>query len=201
VHSDDLNAYHVACILISDAVGLVVRNLHTYNCEVFDVELGVFADGQLSNVLVENNMLGNAANPYPSDASLGLNTDTKSWNGLTVRNNSVVVPMRHPVCSGGCTNVRYSGNISPLRTYSPFVCVAEVTYRHNVWYGGTDTCDPTDIAVATPGFVNAASNDLHLVAGAAAIDAGDPSSFPADDIDGDRRPLGPAPDAGADELR
>jgi hypothetical protein len=40
-----------------------------------------------------------------------------------------------------------------------------------------------------------------LSAGSAAIDAGDPSSYPSVDIDGQRRPLGAAPDAGADEAR
>ena len=41
--------------------------------------------------------------------------------------------------------------------------------------------------------------DLHLVAGAAAINAGNPSSYPATDIDGDARPAGGRADAGADE--
>ena len=41
--------------------------------------------------------------------------------------------------------------------------------------------------------------DFHLNAGAAAIDAGDPANSPATDIDGDARPAGSAPDAGADE--
>ena len=53
--------------------------------------------------------------------------------------------------------------------------------------------------VAPSGFRNAAAVDFHLNAGAAAIDAGDPANAPATDIDGDARPAGSAPDAGADE--
>jgi hypothetical protein len=37
------------------------------------------------------------------------------------------------------------------------------------------------------------------VSGAAAIDHGDPASYPAKDIDGQARPMGGMPDAGADE--
>jgi hypothetical protein len=43
------------------------------------------------------------------------------------------------------------------------------------------------------------NNNLHLAPGAAAINAGDPTSFPAFDFDGQGRPIGSAPDAGADE--
>ncbi len=40
---------------------------------------------------------------------------------------------------------------------------------------------------------------MHLAPGSAAIDAGDPESYPARDRAGDPRPLGAAPDAGAYE--
>jgi hypothetical protein len=199
ITSDNLSLYHIACMAIADSIGAVVRRVHTYNCMVFDLELGVFADGQLSNVLVENNMFGNSGNPYTNNASLALNTNTTSWNGLTVRNNSAVVAMRHPDCTNGCTNVRFSGNISPLPGWYPSACVAGVTYRNNVWTGGTNKCDASDQAVASAGFVNAAAGDLHLTVTSPAINAGDPLSYPADDIDGRARPLGGRPDAGANE--
>ena len=48
--------------------------------------------------------------------------------------------------------------------------------------------------------MNAAAGDLHLKPGSAAIDSGDPASYPARDIDGNARPGGAAPDAGADEV-
>jgi hypothetical protein len=55
---------------------------------------------------------------------------------------------------------------------------------------------------ATPAFfVNPSAADLHLVSSAAAaIDRGVPVSGATTDIDGDVRPIGPAPDLGADEF-
>ena len=54
--------------------------------------------------------------------------------------------------------------------------------------------------MAAHGYVNAAAGDLHLKPGAAAIDSGDPAGYPAKDIDGNSRPAGAGPDAGADEV-
>jgi hypothetical protein len=195
VRSTDLAAYHVECILVSDANGAVFRKLKTYNCDVFDLSLGVFSDGVLRNVLVENNFFASTGGTVSS--SLGLNTNTTSWNGLTVRNNRSLVYMRHPVCSGGCSNVTYSGNVSPLVNSGQ--CVAGVVYRYNVWTGTGQKCGGTDKAVGDPLFVNPGAADLHLRAGSPAIDAGDATGAPADDFDGDARPTGAAPDAGADE--
>jgi hypothetical protein len=196
VRSDDLAAYHVECMLVSDAIGGVFRNMKTYNCDVFDLSLGVFGGGILSNILVENNMFASTGPTVTS--SLGLNTNTTSWNGLNVRNNSALVYLRHPVCTNGCTNIRYSGNVSPLQ--GSWQCVAQVAYRDNVWTGsGGQTCAATDSAVADPGFVNPGGADLHLRPGSPAINAGDPANAPAVDFDGENRPRGSAPDAGADE--
>jgi hypothetical protein len=188
VRSEDLNAYHVACMLISDATGLIVRRIRTFNCDVFDLELGVFSDGVLRNALVENNFFGSEGPTV--NASLALNTNTTSWNGLDVRNNSALAAMRHPDCTNGCANVRYSGNISPLPGFYPAACVPEVTYAHNVWTGGAKKCSRTDIAVANPGFVapDASPPDLHLRPGSPAIGRGDPLNAPTIDIDGQKRP-------------
>jgi hypothetical protein len=72
-----------------------------------------------------------------------------------------------------------------------------IVFSHNVWHGVS--CGPTDKNVTSLGFANPAAMDLHLLLGSPAIDAGDPANFPVTDIDGQARPIGPAPDAGADE--
>jgi hypothetical protein len=53
--------------------------------------------------------------------------------------------------------------------------------------------------VAPNGFRDPDRHDFHLAAGAAAIDHGDPASYPKRDIQRQRRPHGRRPDAGADE--
>jgi hypothetical protein len=70
---------------------------------------------------------------------------------------------------------------------------APLTWRYNVLSGGT--CHTTD-KNAVYGFINQLT-DLHLLAGATANGAGDPSSYPTTDIDGNTRSS--TPDAGADE--
>ena len=85
-------------------------------------------------------------------------------------------------------------------------CVPEFFYHHNV---GT-ACGPTDLAVSPHSngstapnrvtwYINAPAADLHLKPHVAAIGRGDPGDFPSTDIDGQRRPIGRTPDAGADE--
>jgi hypothetical protein len=51
------------------------------------------------------------------------------------------------------------------------------------------------------GFLNATpgSFDLHLAPGSPALNHGDPGDYPARDLDGQSRPQGSGPDAGADE--
>jgi chitodextrinase len=86
-------------------------------------------------------------------------------------------------------------------------CVKAFSYRYNVG----QTCGGTgDLTVApavndgahpnqAPFYVNAPAGDFHLKPGAAAIDKGDPGSYPATDKDGKARPVGSRADAGAYE--
>lgn len=66
--------------------------------------------------------------------------------------------------------------------------------------GAQATSSGDIINAQTSWFVDATNGDLHLVAGAvAAIDQANPLSQVTDDFDGDARPIGSAPDVGADE--
>ncbi len=87
------------------------------------------------------------------------------------------------------------GNVGTL---TGNVCEPGVTHRYNVWTASR--CDPTDRRAAG-GFVRSeiGNADLHLRADSPARGRGDPGTYPRRDIDGDRRPLGDRPDAGADE--
>jgi hypothetical protein len=63
-----------------------------------------------------------------------------------------------------------------------------------VWRGAS--CSASDVN-ADPRFVSL--TDLHLQSASPALDRGDGGSYPGVDFDGDTRPRGAAPDAGADE--
>jgi hypothetical protein len=83
--------------------------------------------------------------------------------------------------------------------FSSGLCAPQGVYSHNVFRGGK--CGPTDVNVPAMRFVDENGFDLHLAPNSEAIDNGDPASHPSHDIDGQARPKGPAPDAGAHELR
>jgi hypothetical protein len=94
-------------------------------------------------------------------------------------------------------NNKFIGNLGPM---SQGNCYSTgVSYAYNVWRGAK--CGATDLNVASLGFANSTpgSFDLHLAAGSPALNRGDPGNYPNRDIDGQARPLGSAPDAGADE--
>jgi hypothetical protein len=111
-----------------------------------------------------------------------------------VRYNSWLQAPRLPTGEISLNN-RFVGNAGPMS--SAGCDVPGVGFAFNVWEGAR--CAATDRDVADVAFVDPAGVDLHLRAGSPAIDAGDPSLFPAVDIDGQLRPIGGAPDAGADE--
>jgi len=75
---------------------------------------------------------------------------------------------------------------------------------NNLWDNSGDyvgvSPGPHDIA-ADPRFVDAAAGDFHLLPDSPCIDAGDPYDYPLTDFEGDPRPMGAAPDIGADEFR
>jgi hypothetical protein len=183
---------HIECLLVGGVDGLVIRNSTFRNCDVFDVSIADLNNsGPVRNVVIENNFFGTAAGFY----SLFFNDETASLSNVLVRNNSSPQQMYFSTGTPVLDNVRVVANIAPA---FPWQCDTRIAYAYNVFDGAV--CSPTDLN-APPGFVDAAGGDLHLLPDAAAVDHGDPASYPATDIDGDRRPLGAAPDAGADESR
>ena len=181
---------HVECLLVGGTIGFVLRNSRFSNCDVFDVSIGQMNDSAPpSNITVENNFFG-ASNGY---FSFDINTTTASLSNVLIRNNSSPQQMYLGNALPVLSNVRVIANVAPISASN---CEARILYSYNVWQGGA--CGATDVSAAS-GFRNPAANDLHLVAGAAAIDRGDPSGYPATDIDGQARPQGARPDAGADE--
>ncbi len=194
---------HVECLQVWAVDGLTIRNSTFRNCEVFDIFLQKLPGGAAatpSNILIENNFFDCCRSGYYS-IRLADHAGT-SWKNVTIRNNSLNKEI-NPDPSVPYSNVRIVGNVGPAVKFwsgssgaiEPKPAGVEVDY--NVWYAGSKV--GSHDRVAPSGFRDAAGLDFHLASGAAAIDAGDPANAPATDIDGDARPAGPAPDAGADE--
>jgi len=144
-------------------------------------------------VLVENNFFYKSGNPWTIQAG--------DYTGLAIRYNSIVGPMMIHTGYGDGQPVELVANITG---FASGMCsgykggsgaASPLVWRYNVLGGGT--CGTTDVN-APNGFVDPTSN-LRLAGGAAAINRGDPTKYPARDIDRTARPLGGAPDAGADE--
>jgi hypothetical protein len=186
------SAVHTECLQVGGGDGVTVRNSHFHHCDVMDLHVTWYGDAPMTkNVTVENNTFEGSTDG--GFYAIGAN----AFANLLLRNNSLAqgfVIFNGGGQQGPNTNVRVIGNVGPRD--GSWACEAGVTFLHNVWNGAT--CGPTDVNAAS-GFVNAGGGDFHLIAGATAINRGDPASYPATDIDGRSRPMGGAPDAGAYE--
>jgi chitodextrinase len=177
---------HVDCIGIDDVDGLVIRNSRLWNCEHFSI---IFGDDNSSgraarNALLENNFFDCCYSGYYSLGFGGVD------GPMTVRFNSMTLGMGW--LGGSVEGLTLDSNV--VSGNNSANC-SEATWRYNVVASGS-SCGGGGV-VAPTGFVGE-PDDLHLTAGAAAINLGNPTAYPATDIDGQARG-GNRPDAGADE--
>jgi hypothetical protein len=188
---------HTECLQIGGGDGITIRNSVFKNCATGNGGLGAtgalfvgffgFGGPVTKNVLLENNFFYPSGNFYAIQMS--------DLQNLDLRYNSLASPIIIFDREGPGTGMDIVGNIMGFSGCSAESNGVAINWRYNVLQGGT--CGPGDKNAAA-GFMNASSN-LHLAAGSAAINAGDPAGFPGRDIDGQTRPGGAAPDAGADE--
>ncbi len=189
---------HTECLQILSGDHVTIRNSVFRHCGTANGGLGATADLHISwigtgpvtrNIRLENNFF------YPSGNPFAIQMDDLA--NLDLRYNSIAGPVIIFDRAGPGTGMDFIGNVM---TFSG--CTAEgsgvaINWRHNVTSGGT--CGATDLK-APSGFLSRTRN-LHLKADAAAVNRGDPASYPRRDIDGQQRPKGARPDAGADERR
>jgi hypothetical protein len=189
---------HSQCIFFGGGQGITLRNSRFWNCTTFDVFVTTAGGDLPSNYVMENNMFGV---PYLHGTqcchyySVKFR-DSAPLNGLLFRNNSARQEVGWPKDPVGPGGARVVGNA----VQGGMICKSGITFSHNVTTA-RGPCRSSDRRVASIGFVNATAGDLHLTSSSPAIDAGNPADHPARDFDRQSRPLGPAPDAGADELR
>jgi len=189
---------HTECLQILSGNGITIRNSTFKNCATAnggrgataDLHISYYGNGPLTrNVLLENNFF------YPSGNAYAIQMD--DYANVRLRYNSISGPIVIFDRAGPGTGMSFVGNVMRFSGCSAESSPVRIQWRYNVMQGGT--CNRTD-RNAPNGFIDPAQN-LHLKRSAAAIGRGDPSLFPRRDIDGQRRPRGRRPDAGADERR
>jgi len=109
--------------------------------------------------------------------------------------------------SGKHSSVAMTNTILANHTVGITVAAGSTATLNGVlWYsnttaniGGNGTITVTNEYTGNPAFVDPSGGDYHISPGSAAADRG-MDTVVTNDIDGDPRPIGPAPDIGADEL-
>jgi hypothetical protein len=195
-------AEHTECLQIGAGDGITIRNSVFKNCgtanggrgATANLHISWFGNGPVTrNIVVENNFFHRSGNLYAIQAG--------DYANLDIRYNSIVGPIVVAGGYGNGTPVELIGNVMAFGDCQAprwgSGTIAPLVYRYNVLDGGT--CHSTD-RNASSGFINPRTN-LRLKPGAVAINHGNPSNYPRRDIEGDKRPKGRLPDAGADEAR
>jgi hypothetical protein len=199
---------HVECLQTEPADDITISNSVFRRCDTIALNLTENSGNSLSasghresnNILVENNFIGQATDRTSADGLAYFSLRIPNGTNVTVRNNSWTDSPLFYSGSGGFISQGYkiTGNVGPYNGAGAN-CGNGMSFSHNVFSG--TLCGGSGKLVSSFGFSDPspAGLDLHLLAGSPAIDAGDPSSYPTSDLDGQARPMGGIPDAGADE--
>jgi hypothetical protein len=190
-------ANHIECLQIGSGVNLTIRKSRFERCGTHDIFIrswGTLNGGYhpLKNIRIENNYFDKTSDGFY--AIQFVDDLATSSTSFLVRNNSSLQAFHDNIRNG---SIRFSGNA--ISNMSSWECgqSRRSRWHYNV-YGRGAKCGSTD-RVGRLRFMNPGALDLRLRLGSAAINRGDPLSYPRTDIQGQRRPKGPRPDAGADE--
>jgi len=181
---------HVECLQFGAGDGITIRNSTFRNCETQGLFMRSWGGtARIRNVVIENNWFDATTVGYYAVRISQM--DGQVYDNISVRYNSGLQSFL--VDAGSSTNVAFVGNVAPR---SSGACSSAQRYAYNVWAGAA--CSTTDRHRPLR-FVDAAAMNLNLRADSAAVDAGDPGSYPGTDKFGNLRFFGTAPDAGAAE--
>ncbi len=188
--------WHTECLQFGSGVNVTIRNSRFWDCATHDIFVLSWGGTNypLRNWVIENNYFGLTPDGYYS-IRIG-NQEGIVCENFLVRYNTALQNM-YSDCQA--SNVRFTANIEPTGERFQCQATAGAVWDYNVYQSGT-RCGPHD-RVGPSTFVDQDAMDLRLKPGSAAVNRGDPKNYPLTDFQGDRRPQGKRPDAGADELR
>ncbi len=196
---------HVDCMQILSGHFITVRNSVFYNCATSDIIARPFRVG-LDNLLIENNFMQAVMNP---GLALNLGDGSDVFGGTNIVRYNTIFGAAGRCSTPGC--LQFYGNIINAG-YCP--TNVNAVFDHNVFISGLSNLSSaylcgTNFKQGNPSFVgptpsssylNGIIPNYHLAANdVVALDSGDPTRYPATDIDGQTRFFGLTPDAGADE--
>ncbi len=195
---------HVDCLQIWAGNELTIQGNTFKKCAVFDIFLQSLPNGSAGtpkNVTIQNNFLEKTIEGFYSIFLPRHNEgNPEHFENLEIRNNSATQAISADP-RATYTNANFNGNVAPaLVFWNEATEVNQATPAgaqadYNVLYGAGAKKNGSHDQLAPAGFVNESALNLHLLAGAAAIEGGDPADHPATDIDANPRPN--PPDAGA----
>jgi hypothetical protein len=189
------------CIALYGAQGVTIRRSRFDTCTLF----GIFSTPEPSqhfrDVVIENNVFTNSGGTHMS-THLKIGSHGGSCTNFLIRNNTFIdedVISDCGIREGTATNIRWIANIFS-EWAAPNCFTGGHEFDYNVIERGRG-CGRHDVVARNGlGFVDRAALDLRLSPSSPAVDRGNPLEFPGTDIDGNPRPFGGAPDAGADEF-
>jgi hypothetical protein len=186
---------HTECLMIRGGNGVTIRNTRFPLCNIFSIYFTYWdwtGTPPPRNVLLENDYFG----PGPEFYSILIADFIPTIDTFRLRYNTI---SKRVSWDAPAVNSEMVGNIFPYEN-----CPSGVKFAFNVIQDAeSNRCSSTDRRITGPDFtISATGVDAsgHLTRSSSAIGRGDPKDFPARDIDGEKRPLGRAPDAGADEF-
>lgn len=190
---------HSECLTLEGGTNVIIRKSEFRSCEIFSI----FAKpgGGVYKILIENNVFWNPRGLFQSNEIKFTNSAGGVCESVVIRNNVVSDDINDECGSSidvvGDIQLAAQGDCGPGWDYNVFV--------------DAQACGDHALTVGDARFVDAAAGDFHLLPDSPAIGRGSIENYPADDIDGQPRPLddvdaramrsvGPLPDAGVDEV-